>query len=95
MALNAVSHNASMLMLNDQDLSRVLTEFEAGEPTGSVSGPPPELSDEVSQALQRAAKDDPLGQNIAGKDKQGNNAGQAVMGEAGKEKTAKESEKDP
>lgn len=35
-----------------------------------------------------------MGQNVPGKDQQGNDAGQTVMGEAGKEKTAKESEQD-
>jgi hypothetical protein len=32
-----------------------------------------------------------MGQTAGGKDQAGNNAGQTVMGEAGKEKTAKES----
>jgi hypothetical protein len=32
-----------------------------------------------------------MGQTAGGKDKVGNNDGQTVMGEAGKEKTAKES----
>jgi len=41
--------------------------------------------------VQGVAKDDPTGQNAGGKDKQHNEVGQTVMGEAGKEKTAKES----
>ena len=36
-----------------------------------------------------------MGQSVPGQDKVGNNDGQTVMGEAGKEKTAKESTKDP
>jgi hypothetical protein len=36
-----------------------------------------------------------VGQNVPGKDLQDNNKGQTVMGEAGKEKTAKESTQDP
>ncbi len=71
-----------------------LTFGEAGEPTGSVSGPPPPVSDGVTSAVQAAAKKDPAGQNDPGEDQQGNNAGQTVMGEAGREKTAKESMQD-
>ena len=72
-----------------------LTFLEAGEPTGSITGPPPPVSDEVTSSIQNAAKKDSMGQNVAGKDQQGNNNGQTVIGEAGKEKTAKESMQDP
>lgn len=63
----------------------------AGEPTGSVTGPPPPVSGDVTSAIQDATKKDSMGQNVGGQDKQANDAGQTVMGEAGKEKTAKES----
>lgn len=71
-----------------------LISGEAGEPTGSPTGPPPPVSDDVTSAVQGAAKKDPAGQNDPGKDLQDNNAGQTVMGEAGREKTAKESMQD-
>lgn len=63
----------------------------AAEPTGSVSGPPPPVSNGVLDAVKSSASQDSTGQNMAGQDAHGNNAGQTVMGEAGKEKTAKES----
>lgn len=66
-------------------------EIEGGIPTGSVSGPPPPVSNDVVAKAQDAAKQDAMGQNVPGQDKQGNNIGQTVIGEAGKEKTAKES----
>lgn len=66
----------------------------AGDPTGSVSGPPPSVSSETSAALKDEASKDSTGQNAAGQDKVGNADGQTVMGEAGKEKTAKESKED-
>lgn len=72
----------------------VLTIPTAGEPTGSPSGPPPPVSSETTSAVQNAAKTDSLGQNVPGKDLQGNDKGQTVVGEAGKEKTAKESMQD-
>ena len=62
----------------------------AATPTGSVSGPPPPVSNDVTAVVQDAAKKDAIGQNIPGKDQQGNDIGQTVMGAAGKEKTAKE-----
>lgn len=55
-----------------------------------MSGPPPPVSGEISSAVKKHAQNDPTGQNIPGEDKVGNNIGQTVMGEAGKEKTAKE-----
>ena len=73
----------------------LLTFYEAAEPTGSVSGPPPPVSKDVSSIVQNAAKKDSMGQNVPGKDQQDNEVGQTVMGEAGKEKTAKESMQDP
>ena len=66
----------------------------AGDPTGSVSGPPPPVSSETSAALKDEASKDSTGQNAAGQDKLGNATEQTVMGEAGKEKTAKESKED-
>ena len=66
----------------------------AGEPTGSVSGPPPHVSSDITSAVQNAAQKDSTGQNVPGKDQQNNDIGQTVMGEAGKEKTAKESMQD-
>jgi hypothetical protein len=63
----------------------------ATEPTGPVSGPPPSVSSDVAAAVKDSAQKEGTGQNVGGQDKQGNNAGQTVMGEAGKEKTAKES----
>lgn len=71
-----------------------LTLPAAGEPTGSPSGPPPPVSSETTSAVQQAAKADSLGQSVPGKDQQGNEKGQTVIGEAGKEKTAKESTQD-
>ena len=56
-----------------------------------MTGPPPPVSGDVTTAVQAAAKKDSTGQNVGGQDKQGNDVGQTVMGEAGKEKTAKES----
>jgi len=44
--------------------------------------------------VQDSAKQDTLGNNQGGKDMTGNEDGQTVMGEAGKEKTAKESMQD-
>lgn len=73
---------------------QILTISTAGEPTGSPSGPPPPVSSKTTSALQNAAKADSLGQNVPGKDLQGNDKGQTVVGEAGKEKTAKESTQD-
>ncbi|KAK5953096.1 hypothetical protein OHC33_005664 [Knufia fluminis] len=64
------------------------------EPTGSPSGPPPPVGGSLNAAVQNSTKDDPTGQNAGGEDKQHNEAGQTVMGEAGKEKTAKEIEKE-
>ncbi|RVX74662.1 hypothetical protein B0A52_01789 [Exophiala mesophila] len=62
-----------------------------GSPTGSPSGPPPPVSSEITSKINEGAKKDSLGQNVPGTDKLNNNQGQTVMGEAGKEKTAKES----
>lgn len=92
MALNAASHNPSELPTTV--MRRNLTENIAGDPTGSVSGPPPPVSSETSAALKYEASKDSTGQNVAGQDKVGNADGQTVMGEAGKEKTAKESKDD-
>lgn len=74
--------------------SNATDEETAGHPTGSVSGPPPPVSSETSAALKDEASKDSTGQNAAGQDKVGNADGQTVMGEAGKEKTAKESKED-
>ncbi|KAK5071890.1 hypothetical protein LTR64_004331 [Lithohypha guttulata] len=63
-------------------------------PTGSPSGPPPPVDDSLNSAVQDVAKKDATGQNEGGKDKVGNNDGQTVVGESGKEKTAKEIEKE-
>jgi valyl-tRNA synthetase len=65
-----------------------------GNPTGSVSGPPPPLSTDTSSTLKDIAGKDSTGQDAAGRDKLGNAEGQTVMGEAGKEKTAEEIEKE-
>ena len=92
MALNAASHNPSKFETStDEDTS---DSKSAGDPTGSVSGPPPEVSSETFAALKDEARKDSTGQNAAGQDKLGNANGQTVMGEAGKEKTAKESKED-
>lgn len=40
--------------------------------------------------VSEAAKQDSTGQNVGGEDKQGNDVGQTVIGEAGKEKTKEE-----
>lgn len=81
-----VSHN---------DVNAKATDEEtAGDPTGSVSGPPPSVSSETSAALKDEASKNSTGQNAAGQDKLGNADGQTVMGEAGKEKTTKESKED-
>ncbi|KIW23474.1 valine-tRNA ligase [Cladophialophora immunda] len=65
-----------------------------GEPTGSPSGPPPPVSSEITSAAKGSAAQDAMGQNVPGKDLQNNEKGQTVMGEAGKEKTAKEIERE-
>lgn len=44
--------------------------------------------------IKQSAQQDSTGQSQSGKDQLGNNAGQTVMGESGKEKTAKESMSD-
>lgn len=53
------------------------------------------MSEDIASTVQNVAKKDPMGQNMPGKDQQSNDVGQTVMGEAGKEKTAKESMQDP
>jgi hypothetical protein len=53
------------------------------------------VSTDLTSTIHDAAKKDLMGQNVPGQDQQGNDAGQTVMGEAGKEKTAKESEQNP
>ena len=63
----------------------------AGEPTGSPSGPPPPVSSDITSAAKGSAAKDAMGQSVPGQDQQNNNNGQTVMGESGKEKTAKES----
>ncbi|EXJ88198.1 hypothetical protein A1O1_05128 [Capronia coronata CBS 617.96] len=65
-----------------------------GDPTGSPSGPPPPVSSDIAAIAKGAAQKDSMGQNVPGKDLQGNDEGQTVMGEAGKPKTAKESMQD-
>lgn len=52
------------------------------------------MSSETSAALNDAAEKDITGQTSGGKDAHNNDKGQTVMGEAGKEKTAKESTED-
>ena len=59
-----------------------------------MTGPPPPVSNQTSAALKEETSKDFTGQNAAGQDKMGNADGQTVMGEAGKEKTAKESKED-
>ena len=66
----------------------------AGTPTGSPSGPPPPVDSSINEVVQKSANNDSTGQNQGGKDQLNNDAGQTVMGEAGKEKTAKESMSD-
>jgi len=66
----------------------------AGEPTGSPSGPPPPVPSDIASTVKNAALQDSMGLNVPGKDQQNNDKGQTVMGEAGKEKTAKESMQD-
>jgi hypothetical protein len=79
--------------LNPDSMRSASDKFTvAAEPTGSVSGPPPPVSNGVAAAAQKSAHKDGLGQNVGGQDQQGNNDGQTVVGAAGKEKTAKESE---
>jgi hypothetical protein len=67
----------------------------AGTPTDSPSGPPPPISDETSSALNEALQKDPTGQSVLGEDQRDNDKGQAIMGKAGKPKSAKESMDDP
>ena len=64
--------------------------YPAGTPTGSPSGPPPPVSTETASALKDASRKDSTGQTSSGKDAHDNDKYQTVMGEAGKEKTAKE-----
>jgi hypothetical protein len=67
----------------------------AGTPTGSLSDPPPPISDETSSALNETLQKDPTGQSVPGEDQNDNGKGQVIMGKAGKPKTAKESMDDP
>lgn len=48
------------------------------------------MSDDLTNAVQDSAAKDASGQTEGGKDKLGNNEGQNVMGEAGKEKIVEE-----
>jgi len=64
------------------------------EPTGSVSGPPPDVSSETAAVLKEATRKDSTGQSAGGQDEHGNDEGQTVMGMSGKEKTAGESKGD-
>lgn len=89
MATNAASHNPSMASHFASELWSLIQS--AAEATGSPSGPPPPVDKSLNAAVQESVKQDSTGQNVAGKDQVGNDAGQTVMGEAGKEKTAKES----
>lgn len=52
------------------------------------------MSSDTSSALKDEASKDSTGQNAAGLDQLGHANGQTVMGEAAKEKTAKESKED-
>jgi hypothetical protein len=81
--------------VSQNDVNVKATDEEtAGGSTGTVSGPPPSVSSETSAAMKDEASKDSTGQSVAGQDKLGNADGQTVMGEAGKEKTAKESKED-
>lgn len=94
MAHNAASHNPSKSL--PIWFTWLLTKTSAAsDPTGTASGPAPSISNDVSDAVQKASSTDATGQNKQGQDQLGNNEGQTVMGEAGKEKTAKESMEDP
>ena len=64
----------------------------AGEKTGPVSGPPPQASEETISAVLEAAKSDPLGQHIGGKDGGDKEAGKKVKSE--KERTGPENPQD-
>ena len=59
-----------------------------------MSGPPPPVSDETSSAIQDASMKDSTGQTAGGKDAAGNEEGQTVMGESGREKILEESLQD-
>ena len=69
--------------------------FTAGTATGSVSGPPPPVSEKLMQTITESSRKESTGQNMAGKDQAGNEEGQTEMGMSGKPKTAKESTDDP
>ena len=59
-----------------------------------MTGPPPPVSEETSSALHDASRKDSTGQTAGGKDVHGNEEGQTVMGESGKEKVLEESLQD-
>ena len=94
MALNAASHNPSRSK-DSSACPHILNGATAGEPTGSVSGPPPPTSGETLAAIQNAESQDSLGQSQGGKD-----AGSAIENinppaAEGKPKSAKESMSEP
>lgn len=66
---------------NQQRLSR----YKAGEKTGSVSGPPPPVSSEVTDDIMASTKSDPEGVNVPGKDEptDGQDVKQADQGSGG------------
>ena len=62
-----------------------LSVSTAGAKTGPITGPPPEVSSEITAALQGAQKKDPLGQHEGGQDGGDKEAGTKLKSE--KERT--------
>ena len=69
MALNAASHNIRELPFSHA-FSPPHANFNstAGEKTGPVSGQPPAVAAETTEALVSASEKDPQGQNAPGRD---------------------------
>ena len=93
MAINAASHNPSAFPQPPPDTVILKLTFQtAAEPTGpTISGPPPDVSDETTEFMQQATKKDSLGHQEAGKDEHGNEESQTEFGSGGKPMTARES----
>ena len=87
-------HTTRVSLLQSAIVLYELILSEAGTPTGSPSGPPPPVDSSITETVQKSAESDLTGQSSSGKDKHGNEAGQTVMGEAGKEMLAEEAHSD-